>query len=60
MTFELIEKTDRRIYDDEAAYVDYASWLDAHGLTQDRRRINIITKCNSPDGCCCHQSEEEE
>ena len=58
MTFELIEPTERRIYDDESAYADYAEWLDAHGLTQDRRRKNIITECNSQDGCYSMENEK--
>jgi hypothetical protein len=54
--------TERRYIDDEFAYADFAEWLDAHGLTQDRRRVNIITVNNSEpshDGYCCNQAEEQ-
>lgn len=59
----MIKKNDRRIYDDEAAFVDRASWLDAHQIKEDRRKPrNIINENNHEpphDGCCCNQAEEE-
>jgi len=57
--FELIEKIERRLYEDEFAYADRAAWLEHHGIKTDRRKPrNIITENNRPDGCCCNQAEE--
>ena len=68
MNSKLIEKNDRRIYDDEHAFADRASWLDAHQIKEDRRKPrNLVNEdlleklcgiCLLAGGCNCEQQEE--
>ena len=68
MTFELIEKTERRYLDDELAFADRATWLESHGIKTDRRKPrNIINENNHEDNClliivsgCCTCGENNE
>lgn len=63
-------KVERRLYDDEFAFADRATWLDAHQITQDRRKPrNIVNEANHSDEClslirasgecCCEQQGAE-
>ena len=57
---------DRRLYEDKESYPDWATWLDAHGLTEDRRKANIINQNNHDSNClvfqagicCCDLNQE--
>ena len=64
-------KNERRLYDDEFAFADRASWLDYHGIPAERRKPrNIVNECNHDEeclrriaaaGCCtCEQQEVTE
>ena len=52
MMQSLLKPRERRIYCDEFAFADRASWLDAHQITEDRRKpINIATVNNHSAEC---------
>ena len=48
----LLKPRERRIYCDEHAFADRATWLDAHQIKEDRRKPrNIVTENNHSKEC---------